>query len=434
MQVSVDSACVFGQGKDIVRADRILYGPCRHVEIDDSGFGPHAAAIQVLGAQDEAMDLPSPPATVKLTRSSFILDPRCIAVSTASAAAITAGHCLFAPASSEPMPPPTVIQTARRDGTTFIAGQRNAYYQVNPFAIGSGDSMRSYTFDECRSGDLPFTDMGAVMLTQRPWAESRPLDMLANGVTNGEIWGAFRLRVESDPALFLPQGNGSRLAVIACRVPRSPARHAPCLCRFARLATALHEGNRTAPVGLVSRGERRPTASRHLYRSGYAPARGPQRRHHPDSPYRTLASGGNLRDQGPNRRARVQVDVQTIPRLETYLTPRADWTKLDQSLFRLLSGEVEFDGLQFLLKPSRPRNRQEVAALTVIGGKGCTFKNCVFTLQEEDESKAAAVLIADPDKFMVMDTKERPGARVKFEKCVIRGKGARHPGCPPVAP
>ena len=112
------------------------------------------------------------------------------------------------------------------------------------------------------------------------------------------------------------------------------------------------------------------------------------------------------------------------------LTPRADWTKLDQSLFRLLSGEVEFDELeQFLLKPSRPRNRQEVAALTVIGGKGCTFKNCVFTLQEEDESKAAAVLIADPDKFMVMDTKEalRRAASSRSASSAARGRhlGAR---------
>ena len=140
-----------------------------------------------------------------------------------------------------------------------------------------------------------------------------------------------------------------------------------------------------------------------------------------------------MRDQGPNRRARVQVDVRHPPARAQSSPPCADWTKLDQSLFRLLSGEVEFDGLQFLLKPSRPRNRQEVAALTVIGGKGCTFKNCVFTLQEEDESKAAAVLIADPDKFMVMDTKERPAPETKFEKCVIRGKGAAS-GCPPVAP
>ena len=212
VQVSVERLRVrTGQGHR--RGGIALQVPAHaHVEIDDSGFGPHAAAIQVLGAQDEAMDLPSPPATVKLTRSSFILDPRCIAVSTASAAAITAGHCLFAPASSEPMPPPTVIQTARRDGATFIAGQRNAYYQVNPFAIGSGDSMRSYTFDECRSGDLPFTDMGAVMLTQRPWAESRPLDMLANGVTNGEIW---RISASASSPIQHSSSQGERVSDLA---------------------------------------------------------------------------------------------------------------------------------------------------------------------------------------------------------------------------
>src|SRR5207249_7911137 len=53
---------------------------------------------------------------------------------------------------------------------------------------------------------------------------------------------------------------------------------------------------------------------------------------------------------------------------------------LDQSLFRLLGGEVVFDGVQFLLKPSRPKSPQKVAAVTAVSGKACTFSNCVFTL------------------------------------------------------
>jgi hypothetical protein len=92
-------------------------------------------------------------------------------------------------------------------------------------------------------------------------------------------------------------------------------------------------------------------------------------------------------------------------------------------LFRLLGGEVEFDGVQFLLKPSRPRNLQTVAAVTVVGGKGCTFTSCVFTLLEEDEARSAAVLISDPDKVMAMDARDRPTPEVKFDRCIIRGKG-----------
>jgi hypothetical protein len=105
------------------------------------------------------------------------------------------------------------------------------------------------------------------------------------------------------------------------------------------------------------------------------------------------------------------------------LTCDAEGARLDQTLFRLLGGEVAFEGLQFFLKPSRPRNPQTVAAVAVVGGKGCTFTNCVFTLLEEDESRAAAVLVSDPSTFMAMDAQNRPTPDVKFERCVIRGKG-----------
>ena len=87
------------------------------------------------------------------------------------------------------------------------------------------------------------------------------------------------------------------------------------------------------------------------------------------------------------------------------LTGDADGTKLDQTLFRLLSGEVSFEGVQFLLKPSRPRNPQTGAAVAVVGGKTCSFTNCVFTLAEEDEAKAAG-LVSDPDKVIAMDTRQ----------------------------
>src|SRR5581483_5554164 len=58
--------------------------------------------------------------------------------------------------------------------------------------------------------------------------------------------------------------------------------------------------------------------------------------------------------------------------------------RLDQTLFRLINGEVTFEGVQFLLKPSRPRD-QTVAAVAIFGGRGCSFRGCVFTLCEEDD-------------------------------------------------
>jgi hypothetical protein len=97
--------------------------------------------------------------------------------------------------------------------------------------------------------------------------------------------------------------------------------------------------------------------------------------------------------------------------------------RLDQTLFKLMGGEVAFEGVHFLLRPSRPRNGQTVTAVSVVGGRGCTFKNCVFTLAEEDESRAAAVLIDDPSRTMAMDAGVRPVPAVRFENCLSRGRG-----------
>src|SRR4029077_12543125 len=112
-----------------------------------------------------------------------------------------------------------------------------------------------------------------------------------------------------------------------------------------------------------------------------------------------------------------------FPGSKPILTTDPDDRTLDQPFFRLLSGEVAFDGVQFLLKPSRPKNPQTVAAIAIVGGKGCTFTNCTFTLAAEDESRAAAVLVSDPDREMAMDGTSRPTPDVKFDRCVIRGKG-----------
>src|SRR4029079_312043 len=74
-----------------------------------------------------------------------------------------------------------------------------------------------------------------------------------------------------------------------------------------------------------------------------------------------------------------------------------------------------------------PRFPQIVAAVSVVGGKtsACTFNECVFTLVEEDEAKAALVqLVPDPQKIMAMDKdKEHPAPDMKFDRCVVRGKG-----------
>jgi hypothetical protein len=96
----------------------------------------------------------------------------------------------------------------------------------------------------------------------------------------------------------------------------------------------------------------------------------------------------------------------------------------DQTLFKLMGGEVTFEGIHFRLKPDQPKGRQTVAAVALLGGKSCTFKSCIFSLAEEEPSTVAVVQLPDIGKQMAMMTptaKQTP--RVVFENCLIRGKG-----------
>jgi hypothetical protein len=89
----------------------------------------------------------------------------------------------------------------------------------------------------------------------------------------------------------------------------------------------------------------------------------------------------------------------------------------------LLGGEVTFERIHFRLRPSQPKAGQTVAAVALLGGKSCTFRECTFTLAEEDDSKVAAVHLPNIAQFMAMTQAARQTPRVEFDRCLIRGKG-----------
>ncbi|MBN9122922.1 MAG: right-handed parallel beta-helix repeat-containing protein, partial [Planctomycetes bacterium] len=96
----------------------------------------------------------------------------------------------------------------------------------------------------------------------------------------------------------------------------------------------------------------------------------------------------------------------------------------DQTMFRLVKGEVTFEGIHFKLKPNRPKNEQTVAAVGIVNGRACTFRNCVFTLAEEDDSRVAAVHLPNAEKATaMMDPATRGRPTVTFDRCLIRGRG-----------
>jgi hypothetical protein len=119
---------------------------------------------------------------------------------------------------------------------------------------------------------------------------------------------------------------------------------------------------------------------------------------------------------------KMQLTFKPWPGSRPVLVARGD-NELKQPLFTLKTGEVTFEGFEFRLKPNRPRDGQTIAAVDMIGGKGVTFRDCTFTLAEEDDSRTAVVHLPDIDKVMAMDPANRPVPQVRFDHCLIRGKG-----------
>ena len=168
------------------------------ITVTDCGFATGTAAIQIVAPKDEGGET----ALIKLTRSSFMLEPESAAVDLHTAANVTAGYCVFAaPGKALPAQPKTpdgVVLNVHKDKlATYnyagIGGQKNAYYQVKPLAVTVNDTPTTYSFEECKANQMPATDKDAVMLAQRPWSIA----------DHGNPWTAFGLRIGTEPALFV---------------------------------------------------------------------------------------------------------------------------------------------------------------------------------------------------------------------------------------
>ncbi|MBA4063266.1 MAG: hypothetical protein C0501_06055 [Isosphaera sp.] len=419
-----------GDGTAKVAVERCVFGPgafavalpdLAALTVTDSGFGPQTVAVRS-GDEDEAGPRV---VAVDLRRSSFLLDPSSAVVGgppgrPGETVRVTAGWCVFALAGAPaPTARPVLVRAGESPGTYHFAGEagrKNAYYGVAALGLTAGGEAKTLTFEEAVRDGHDVRDAGAVALARRPWGETDPTAALA-----GEYpYRAFALGL-TEFQLALPDDRNTALIGAQFHVVGTNVRRA-------------YPPGLTWPPDLP----KDPSAAgpRTLVWDPAAADKEAEGGTFNDLPslLRKVRAGDTVRIRHDGQLAVEQVRVkpragdgsavtfEPHPGSAPVLTA-AGGEELSQVLFRVQSGAVVFRNLQFKLKPSRPRNPQRVAAAQLLGAESCTFQECAFTLAEEDEGRVAAVLVDDPDEVMMADGANRPAPKVRFDKCVVRGKG-----------
>lgn len=450
--------CVFGRAGIGLRAAYPVGSTGFTLDVDDSGFACTAAAIQVRPTATLFEQEPVAPATVRLSRSSFVLNTLAAAVEIGPEAAprITAGYCVFSPGGAvEPTVPLLPFDTRgvvvrvrgdKPDPVRFetiivpreAAPQKNAYYRVDPIAA----DIRSYPFEDVKNLAMArFEDATRVELRQRPWdsAEGGTLAPL----TTDEPWRAFRLRVTGkslDPDLFVAHGAAPRVIGAQFSLSANPLEKAGRAYKGDG-PTTVYKGVEAWPPADPGRAAAKPLK---VWRPGADEADlVPGTGEYKDLPtlLRAARNGDTILIRadgpvpvepveikpprsGPDRGGEFKLTFKPAPGCRPVLQFHEETRDLDAILFRVKEGEITFEGVEFAIRPAKPKVHDSVSAVTLVGGRGCTFRDCVFTLDEEDGRVAAVVTLTDPTREMRMDAVGgRPVPKVRFENCLIRGRG-----------
>ncbi|MBM4070223.1 MAG: serine/threonine protein kinase [Planctomycetes bacterium] len=94
----------------------------------------------------------------------------------------------------------------------------------------------------------------------------------------------------------------------------------------------------------------------------------------------------------------------------------------DAAMFKLYDGKLTLENLEVLLQPAQPGFRS-LSVVTLYGNGRCTFKQCVFTLKD-DNIPLRVVTLENPENAMKMSAKvPRSTPELRFQDCFIRGDG-----------
>ena len=358
--------------------------------ISECGFVTGMVAVQ-LAPDPTAPDAAS---TFDVKNSTFLLDSRAAAIlADATRATVTVGYCVFAaPALSDPAAM-TMVEGDRKPVTLRVIGGDAA--TVTYSAVSGEPSAYFRT-------DIPAAALGpdSVLLDLPPWKTVPPVP------NNAAPWKVLELNP----------------AVRAVRVSRPAGVH---ILGATRLPTADDRLYADWPPGRALAGAPKPGV-KVWYPNPPAMEKGQL----PNGVYEDLQKAVDqlraddvlhVRANGPVRLSTVvltrkgaRVVMQPEDGFDPVLMPAADGP-----LFRIEEGELRLERLPIRLTLANESLGRPTAAVTLAGGKRCSFVECSVTADDTVGEATAVAQVLPPAGGAVPEY--RP--EVRFEKCLIRGTG-----------
>jgi hypothetical protein len=367
-------------------------------DVSESGFAPHPAAFHLDDPTEDGVP-PEVASELTLRHCTFLLDKGAVVEAGDGVRwRVAAGHCVFAAAPPTPAEAMAMVpeRPDRRSALVRLTGAR-----ADGVRFAALPNEPSATFRT----DAPADADGALLIDlkhQAPWELADPLAALDSPAP----WAALRLKMTL-PQLRRQMPDG---IVGVRRLPTAAAGLYPTWPL--PFATAAGPTARVWwPEVRAIDPEKRPPNTYETWGEAVAALRAGDELH--------IRHDGDLSMTEEQLAKKFPVTVRPYPgsRPALVLDPGE---RTEPSLFKLMEGELTLDGLEFRIKV-RGGEVRTAAVVTLVGGRNCTLRNCVVTLEEQADEKAAAVVLADPTGVMQSAADRRP--EVRLQRCLIRGKG-----------
>ena len=403
--------CFFAGASAAVRLNGMI-----QLRATDCFFAPHPSIFDVVRSDRDSTPNDSTARTsITLQHCSSILEAKnaIINVAPSIGCRVELGHNLFASITTL-SPEAVVLRQTELHPATSVRGLAN---EDNPNQFCSNgyfhiaaydDGQRAFSWQNCRDRKLPIDDRAAILLLQRPWQSSLPSD-----------WSSVL-----PSQTFLASLERKELRISTSR-------------QFDSILGGLHfRGSSLYAFPLPAINEAPAVA---LGKRKYWQPRYPANEPLPPHVYRSLSEAVEYSEPGDEILIRengfLKISPIELARVGTQLTIKPDTgykpvlllndtLKANASMFTLFDGKIQFENLEFLLRPGKTQKGASRSVVTLANGGDCKFKNCVLTLEESEEALVSMIALSDPEGEMKMNSPDKwPTPKMHLDGCFLRGKG-----------